>query len=181
MLHIDGKPMFQANTTPHSNDSTSDDTTTSTSAESQQAIVNITSAPVQSTTSPQLKFEVNKLPPTLQMTTQVYVELHDGGRLKAHALLDSAASISLITDHLVQQLHLRKHHLPISISGVQDMVTGVSQHTMSFIVVAVNATQDNIHVSASVVPKVSADLPLQFINFLAYGNRHGAHLSFKTD
>lgn len=106
--------------------------------------------------------EDTSLPPTLQMTSQVYVESHDGRRLKARALLDSGASISLITQRLAQQLRLKKHHQPITISGVQDMVAGTSQHATSFIVTSVNAAQ-SIQVSASIVPRVAADLPLQLV------------------
>jgi len=91
-------------------------TSTSTLTEPQQAAVNITSAPVQSTMH-QLKPE---MPPTLQMTSQVYVESHDERRLKAHALLDTGASLLLITQRLAQQLHLKKQHQPIAISGVHD-------------------------------------------------------------
>ena len=81
----------------------------------------------------------------------------------ARALIDSGASISLITQRLVQQLHLKQHYQPISISGVQDTAVGVSQHSTSFVVASVTS-QNHIQVSASIVPKVSSNLPLQIVN-----------------
>ena len=82
MLHVDGQPMVRPNATitdqasPQLNNGTTDDTASSSSAEPLQANVNITSALVQSSASSQLKLEDIKLPPTLQMTSQVYVESH---------------------------------------------------------------------------------------------------------
>ena len=44
------------------------------------------------------------------------------------------------------------------------MAAGISQRTSFFIIASVSAIQDSIEVSASIVPKVSADLPLQFVS-----------------
>ena len=155
-LHVDGRP---SNPTSQPNDGKNSAATASTPAEPQKGAVVTISAPVHPiSTTPEP--DDATLPPTLQMTSQVYVESHDGRRLMARALIDSGASIS---QRLVQQLHLKQHYQPISISGVQDTAVGVSQHSTSFVVASVTS-QNRIQVSASIVPKVSSNLPLQIVN-----------------
>ena len=100
---------------------------------------------------------------TLQMTTQFYVRSHDGRKLKARALLDSGASISLVSQRLAQQLHLRKHRQYVTISGVQDISTGVSTHATSFYIDSTDSSESNLLVSAAIDPKVTTDLPLQVV------------------
>ena len=81
----------------------------------------------------------------LQMTSQVILESLSGKKLTAQALLDTGASISLVTRRVVQCLQLHKNPQDLLISGAQGSTTGSSSHS----------------VNISVVNKVTCDLPLQ--------------------
>ena len=59
------------------------------------------------------------LQPTLQMTSRVILQAPSGKQTIARALLDPGASISLITNQIVQQLQLGKTSQNLLISGAQ--------------------------------------------------------------
>ena len=160
MLHINGKHMLRPNaaitnqTSLHLNNGMNDDKAALSSAEPQQANVNITSALVQSTISPQLKPEDTKLSPTLQMISQVFVSSHNGWWLQAFTLLDLGASVPHYsafgsTTALVETSPTYSH---IGFSGHG----GRHQPAHNFLY--------SIQVSASIGPTLSGDLPLQFIS-----------------
>ena len=90
------------------------------------------------------------------MTSQVVIEAPTGKRIVARALLDSGASVSLVSSRIVQSLQLPKTYKPIALSGAQGKDTGLSQHIVNFVV---SSTQ--LKLTASVVNKVTCDLPRQ--------------------
>ena len=94
----------------------------------------------------------------LLMTCRVKVTASDGSVTQARALLDSAASTSLVTERLVRRLRLPRRYSNFTINGV----AGCSvrpKGTVSFKVAGVRGGGKQIEVEASVLPKVTADLP----------------------
>ena len=88
------------------------------------------------------------------MTCRVKVMASDGSVAQARALLDCAASTSLVTECLAQRLHLPRRHSNFTINGV----AGCSvrpKGTVSFKVAAVRGGRKQIEVEASVLPKVT--------------------------
>ena len=93
------------------------------------------------------------------MTCQVKVTAPDGSIMQTRALLDCAALTSLITKRLVQHLQLPCCHSNFKINGVAG--TDVRPRgTVSFKVAGVRSGGRQIEVEASVLPKVTADLPM---------------------
>ena len=94
----------------------------------------------------------------LLMTCWVKVNAPDGSIMQARALLDSEASTSLITECLAQQLHLPRHRSNFTINGVAS-IDVCPKGTVSFKVAGVQIGGKQIEVEASVLPKVTFDLP----------------------
>lgn len=97
----------------------------------------------------------------LMMTCQVLIKSHDGTRVKVRALLDSASSSSFVSERVVQGLCLRRSPHNVSISGVAGL-TGQSQlrSIANIEISSIKSPEDDIPVTAIVVPKVTCELPL---------------------
>ena len=93
----------------------------------------------------------------LLMTCRVKVISSDGSVTQARALLDCAASTSLITERLAQQLRLPRRPSNFTINGVAG-VNVRPKGTVKFKVAGARGGRE-IEVEASVLPKVTADLP----------------------
>ena len=94
----------------------------------------------------------------LLMMCRVQVTSSDGSITQARALLDCAASTSLITERFVQQLCLPQHSSNFTIN----CVAGLNVHprgTVSFKVAGVRGGGKQIEVEASVLPKVRPIYP----------------------
>ena len=93
----------------------------------------------------------------LLMTCQVKVA-PDGSVTQARALLDSAASTSLITERLARQLQLSRRCCNCTINGVAGMDVQ-PRGSVKFKVAGVRGGGKPIEVEGSVLPKVTDDLP----------------------
>ena len=91
------------------------------------------------------------------MTFRVEVVAPDGSITQARALLDCAASTSLMTERLAQQLHLLRRASNFTINGVAGFIVHL-RGTVHFKVTRVRRGEKQIEVEASVLPKVTADL-----------------------
>ena len=60
------------------------------------------------------------------------MEAPSGKKFIARALLDSGASVSLVSNQAVQCLQLLKTYQPMSLSGAQGFQTGLSKHVVNF-------------------------------------------------
>ena len=94
----------------------------------------------------------------LLMTCKVEVMAPDGSVTQARALLDCAASTSLITERLANKLHLPRRSSDFKINGVAGFNVR-PKGTVSFKVAGVRGGEKQIEVEASVLPKVTDDLP----------------------
>ena len=92
------------------------------------------------------------------MTCRVRVIAPDGSVMQARALLDCAASTSLITKRLAQQLRLPRRPSNFTINGVAGFNVR-PKGTVNFKVSGVRHGGKEIEVEASVLPKVTVDLP----------------------
>ena len=99
---------------------------------------------------------------SLLMTCRVLIDAPDGSSIEARAILDSASSVSFITERLVQTLCLHRSHQNARISGVAGLThKSPLQSIANFKISSVYSPTKKIDVAAIVVPRVTCDLPLQ--------------------
>ncbi len=98
---------------------------------------------------------------TLQMTSQMVIQAPNGKQLLVRALLDTGASISLITRKVTKLLQLKGDSHKFNIVGAQGVDTGTATGSATFMVKAVNSESSPLSLTAAIVPKVTCDLPLQ--------------------
>ena len=91
------------------------------------------------------------------MTCRVEIMPLDGSVMQARALLDYAASTSLIAERLTQKLHLPRLPKNFTINGVA-VYNVRSRGTVSFKVAGIRDGGKQTEVEASILPKVNADL-----------------------
>ena len=97
----------------------------------------------------------------LLMTCRIAIEAPDGSSIEARALLDSASSVSFVSECLAQSLRLPRSHQSIHISGVAVLMRNSStQHITNFKVSSLHSPFKKFVVSAVIVPRVTCDLPL---------------------
>ena len=97
----------------------------------------------------------------LLMMSKVQIFGRDGSTTQARALLDFASSMPLITQHLVQQLGVKRKRLYVSISGIGGNPRELSpQSTMDFRITSLKSGRRRIPLQAIVLGKVTSNLPL---------------------
>ena len=101
------------------------------------------------------------LPSCLMMTSQVLVKGPDGRQMIARALLDSGASMSLLSNRLAQTLQLPRRATNVTFSGAQATPLQGSQSITQVSLCPMTTDQPILSVTAAIVPKVTCDLPLQ--------------------
>jgi hypothetical protein len=90
----------------------------------------------------------------------------NGYSSEARAILDSAYSVSLISDFLAQNLKLTCNHQSMSISSIAGISHYSSlQSVTSFVVSTTVPPVKEIMVSAVIVPKVTRNLPVCSVPF----------------
>ena len=116
-------------------------------------------------------------PSSILMTCRVLSRGPEGSSVESRALLDSASSISFVSERLAQALRLPRRRRDAKICGVAGLTHG--SHTQSFtnlIVSSMLESTKEIHVNAAIVPRVTCDLPSQKVPFKA----EWSHLSDLT-
>ena len=110
-------------------------------------------------------------PNSLLMTCRVMVTSPRGLSAQARGLLDSASSVSFISERLAQGLNLPRTHETLSFSGVAGLShKSRTQQVTTFTISSTSPGGEMISVSAIIVPKVTCDLPTQTV---AYDPRWG--------
>ena len=100
-------------------------------------------------------------PSSLMMTVQVLVKGLGGRQSMARALLDSGASMSLVSNRVAQTLHLSNVSTNVSFSGAQATPLQGAQAITSMSLCPMNSEEPVLAVTAAIVSKVTCDLPLQ--------------------
>ena len=144
-------------TTLHQDNLTSSDSHSTSESKGSLALTEST-ASVSAVSTNSSEPDKSTLPhPTLVMTGQVLVESASGQR--AHALLDTGATLSLITSKLAHQLQLPKEPCSLTLTGVTGTTNGTTSHMVSFSISDIHNRHTKFHVQAPVVPKATTDLP----------------------
>lgn len=96
----------------------------------------------------------------LLMTCQIWVVAPDGSKVKARALLDPASSSSFISERLVQGMGLPRSRTSVTVSGVAGLCSSSPLRSVANVIISPIHSTRCISLSAVVVPRVTADLPL---------------------
>ena len=100
------------------------------------------------------------------MTCRVMVSAPDGSSVEARAILDSALSVSFISERLAQSLCLPRSNQNARISGIAGILhKSPIQSITTFHIAAAWSSSKKIGVTAVIVPRVTCDLPLHPIPF----------------
>ena len=100
------------------------------------------------------------------MTCRVLVMTPDGCTMQVRALLDSASSASFVSNRLVQQLSLPRHHRQAQIVGVGGLThQRLGQSVVCFSVAPLFALEEALQIEAFVLPTVTSNLPLHSVPF----------------
>ena len=90
----------------------------------------------------------------------------DGSCMEARAILDSASSVSFVSERLVQILSLSRSHQNTRISGVAGLSHNSPFHSIAkFKISSTRAPRKGVEVTAVVVPCITCDLPLYRVPF----------------
>ena len=102
----------------------------------------------------------------LLMTCQMLVHAPDGTCVRTCSLLDSGLSTSFISERMAQSVHLPLSTQHIRISGITGMSRGsLLQSVATFAISPLLSSTEKLQVSATVVPRVTCDLPTQPVPF----------------
>ena len=103
---------------------------------------------------------------SLLMTCRVLADGPDGSSVEARAILDSASSVSFLSEHLSQSLRLPRSQQGVQISGIAGLShNSPLQAVGSLSISAVRSYLKKFKVTAVVVPCVTYDLQLHPIPF----------------
>ncbi len=118
-------------------------------------------------------------PSSLLMTCQVMVDAPDGSTVKARALLDSASSVSFISERLAQSLCLPRSPYSARISGVAGLVhKSPIQAITNFNVTATRSSDKKFDVTAVIVPRVTCELPVHAVTqHPSWDHLHGLRMA----
>ncbi len=90
-------------------------------------------------------------------TCQILVK-GPGGTIRARALIDSGAFLSLVTNRLVQQVKARKHRRVTSLSGIQRVSVPDSQFVADIELASTEGDQ-KVYVKPAILDKIVSHLP----------------------
>ena len=122
-----------------------------------QPLVNVLAA-----TNPSIPSQSSPaLTSSLMMTSQVLVKGPCGKQMVARALLDSGASMSLVSNRVAQTLQLPRAATQVSFSGAQATPLQVAQSVASMTLCSITNSDPAVTVTAAVMSKVTCALPLQ--------------------
>ena len=120
-------------------------------------VVNVVAA---NTSSPS-SIAPTALPSSLMMTSQVLVKGPGGRQTMARTLLDSGATMSLISNRVAHSLQLPRQATTVSFSGAQATPLQVAQTITQVSLCPMTSDNPILSVTAAIVPKVTCDFPLQ--------------------
>ena len=115
-------------------------------------------------------------PGSLLMTCRVLSRRTEGSFIESRALLDSASSISFVSESLAQALRLPRCRRDARIHGVAGLSHDLrSQPFTKLVVSPLQDSNQEIVVNAVIVPRVTCDLPTQQIPFKTEWNHLADH------
>ena len=109
---------------------------------------------------------ITNIPSTvLLMTCQVKVVAPNGAVTKARALLDTGSSTSFISEHLVQLLRLSRKSCISHVSGIGNVFYQASRGLTRFHISRVNEGGIILPVQATILKRITTDLPSSNVKF----------------
>ena len=102
-----------------------------------------------------------KVPSSLLMTSQVLLTGPSGRTVVARALLDSGATLSLLSKQTMQALDLKTSDVNVRITGVENTTTSGACPLVSFSISPLHRPKEKKEVVAAVVSQATGTLPLQ--------------------
>ena len=102
-----------------------------------------------------------QLPNSLLMTANVLITAPGGQTVKARALIDPGATLSLVSNKLTKKLKLPKSKARITFTGVQGTPCKAANHVTELVISPLLGNQPQVTLTAAVVDKVTEDLPSQ--------------------
>ena len=103
---------------------------------------------------------------TQLMTCQVIVSAPDGSKVRVRGLLESASSMSFISQRLVQSPRLPQSNYPITISGIAGLTDHCPLRSITKVKISSTLTdQSPLSVSAIVVSWVTCNLPVHPVSY----------------
>ena len=115
--------------------------------------LHVSQSPLVAVVSPELEAAT-------MMTAQVLLTGPRGERIKARALIDPGAAISLITSKVAQQLNLPLARTDLHFSGVSGTPCKPAKHCTELTISTLQGTK-TLQLKAAVVPVVTAQIPAQ--------------------
>ena len=103
----------------------------------------------------------SKVPSSLLMTSQVLLTGPSGKSVVARALLDSGATLSLLTKQTMQALGLQPSDVSVRVTGVENTTTSGACPLANFAMSLLHRQGEKIDVVAAVVNQATGILPLQ--------------------
>ena len=114
-------------------------------------------ATVNTTASP----STDQIPSSLLMTCQVMLTGPTGRTMVARALMDSGATMSLITNKAMRTLALKKSKTCVSIKGVKNTESVPARCLTNFVLSPIHNADLTYPVVAAAMPEVTCNLPLR--------------------
>ena len=111
----------------------------------------------------------------LLATAIVYVRDKYGQLVKYRALLDSASQGHFVTEHLVQQLHLRKFKAHEPVQGINE-VTKTIRYAASLEIKSRFSNWET-KIECAILPKITGIIPATFVNSSDWGIPEGLMLA----
>ncbi len=110
----------------------------------------------------------------LLMTCKLLIEAPNGSMIEACGLLDSASSVSFVSERIIQTLGLSRSTCNAKFSGIAGMLHNSNMQSIAtFNVSPVYHPNRKINLSAIILPRVTCNLPVSPISFDSQWN----HLS----
>jgi len=95
----------------------------------------------------------------LLATAQVLVTAANGEETKTRALIDQGSEISLVSERIVQLLHLNRNRSSISLIGVGGKRANQTKGSTSFTIRSYFNSNSEITISAHILPKLTSSIP----------------------
>ena len=105
----------------------------------------------------------SKLPDALMTTAQVFLTGPNGQRMKARALIDSGAGLSLISKRVAQTLELPLEKVNLQLSAVQGEISKPTKHITSVHISPLQNPKKMMLCRPAVSQQVTSDLPPEAI------------------
>ena len=102
----------------------------------------------------------------LLMTCKLFIEAPNGSMMEVRGLIDSASSISFVTERILQTLRMPRSACDAKFSGIAGMThSSTVQAVGTFNVAPTGSPDERMNITAIILPRVTYDLPTFPVSF----------------